>query len=548
MADRVREFLGHLSQLHKTQAAQEVSGHTSHTGTGKGHYRLGRLERQNRKHNPMAYSGDAGVMSSADLMHRRVREMYANQVKVKRPIDLIRDLVVGTGIHAFADPIDYTFGCFLNRRDTVDLHRSFDYALESDEKFLSWALDPKRCDVKGKQNFFQMQALCISETAKVGDGIVKMVYQRNPAKGEIPLKLQMIEKDQLDLRKDNSQMSNGHKIINGIEFDPDGYEIGIWVYDSHPNEHFGRSSTESTFVSSEFYLHFFKKNRPSQHVGATWLHALGQPVVNRNQYLETELRKAIKQAQHVLVHYSDEGGSLEVGMDLEYDDNPSTDVAMGFDPLAAQVGKDDKVELLQSSSPNPNADKFFDLIDTDMSNAANLSYYSNTGRFEKVNQSGFRGALQLEDAQMTPIKNAIGTAIVLPIRREFNRLAIAAGMITNITPSEYTREMDRFNRFDCIAPGRELLDPEMENDAALAKLRGGMSTLKIECAKRGLYWIHVLRQIKLENIICEELGIQLDHSKGQGGQNQSNTRSREMANGQNAILSAIESLTASLAN
>jgi hypothetical protein len=61
---------------------------------------------------------------------------------------------------------------------------------------------------------------------------------------------------------------------------------------------------------------------------------------------------------------------------------------------------------------------------------------------------------------------------------------------------------------------------------ATGMLRSCLSTLKSECARRGLHWIKVLRQIALENHVLDVLGIALDLSKGQGGQTVGNTRSK----------------------
>ena len=513
----------------KAPDAPDAASNTNRRGKGDRPYRLGYLTRSSRLHNPMAMSGDTAVFLASDLMARRGREMYTNEPRFKRPIDLVRDLCVGTGIHAFADPVNYSFGAFLNQRED-DLLRSFDYALESDEQFLNWAMDPERCDIEGRQNVFQMQAMCITETGQVGDAFIKLIYTRNSRRGEIPLKLQLIEREQLDCTKDRFDTRRGNRIINGIEFDENGYEIGIHVYETHPHDSWQHFSTQSDFIPAKYYLHYYKKTRPSQHIGATFAHAIGSSVVMSNEWKMTELRKAIKQAQHVLVYKTDDDRSMSFELDPD-DPEPlrADEISMSFDPIAAQIGKDDELELIDSASPNNAADKFFELLDTDQAMAMNLSPYTYTGRFEKVNQSGFRASLQLEDSQIRPIQNALGQAVVLPIRREFNRLAVATGMIKSITPAEFVSERRRYQRFDCIGPGRILLDAEMETDAAMAKIRGGFSTLKLECAKLGLHYIHVLRQIKLENILCERMGIALDHSKGQGGQVDRNTRSADNA-------------------
>ena len=219
-------------------------------------------------------------------------------------------------------------------------------------------------------------------------------------------------------------------------------------------------------------------------------------------------------------------GGLGLG-DLDSDDDASTDLALGTSPIAAELRPGEDIKMIESNRPTDSANNFFDLLDHDLAAASNLSYYSMTGRFEKTNYGGFRGAMNLEKSQLDTIQTWLGYQVVLPIRRKWNRLAIARGVIHSVTAREVAAESARFDRYDAIGPGRHLLDPENETSGALAQLRGGLTTLKIECARRGLHWIRVLRQIHLENRITEVLGIALDHGSGGGGGSDSNTRTAE---------------------
>ena len=103
------------------------------------------------------------------------------------------------------------------------------------------------------------------------------------------------------------------------------------------------------------------------------------------------------------------------------------------------------------------------------------------------------------------------------MRREFNSLAVGSGLIDSVPIGEFNRHRDRYERFDAIGAGRDLLDPGKETDAAMSRLRGGLSTLKLECAKRGLHWIKVLMQQAVELRIAKMYGVPLDWSKGNGG-------------------------------
>jgi capsid protein len=194
--------------------------------------------------------------------------------------------------------------------------------------------------------------------------------------------------------------------------------------------------------------------------------------------------------------------------------------------MAAQIGIDEDIKILESTRPNANADSFLSILDHDAAGAVGLSYYRLTGRYESTSYTAVRGAHLDDDAHFRPLQNWFGRGICVPMRREFQALAVASGLFNTVSPVEYRRNQRKYRRFDAIGPGREMLDPEKETEAAISKLRSGLTTLKIECARRGLHWLRVLRQVKMENRIAELYGIVLDFSKGQGGQVNDSTRNK----------------------
>jgi capsid protein len=176
---------------------------------------------------------------------------------------------------------------------------------------------------------------------------------------------------------------------------------------------------------------------------------------------------------------------------------------------------------------NPSGKRFKSLLkvlDRYSAQGAGISYYSLTGDYESTSFASVRAAKLDEDGQIRPLQQWFATQVALPMRRRFNALAAVQGMFTTIDATEFAANVKRYQRFEGMGPGRELLDPDAETNAAIGRLRSGLSTLKIECGKRGLHWVRVLRQMSLENRLVKVLGVLLDFSKGQGGQVTGNTR------------------------
>ena len=80
-----------------------------------------------------------------------------------------------------------------------------------------------------------------------------------------------------------------------------------------------------------------------------------------------------------------------------------------------------------------------------------------------------------------------------------------------------------------VGPPLRLLNPVEELEAAAIAIRTGQSTLRRECALRGLNWRQVIRQLAVEGRLSRALGVVLDFSAGGGQAAQHTTTSAETA-------------------
>lgn len=490
-------------------------------------YRLGRLDRATRTNNPPALSGDTAVMGSADLMHRRITDGTRNNATIRKLREAIPDLVIGTGMQTLADPFEPWVDLASLTPEEFDLRLS--YALESDELYAEWFLDPKQFSVDGKTAGPDLQRMVIAELVRCGSClIVESVSPATSADG-MPLAYQILEREQLDATKDTLGGDGQNRIVNGIEFDAYGREVAFWIFDNHPDDAFGSGSVTSRRVDASRVMHVVRPDRPSDHVGATWLAAIGQVEVDRDKFLTSELQTAAKGAAVALVHKKanpQRGSNMGLADGLDSTDvYGNTDLKLGSTPMAAVIGVDEDLKIVESNRPNSGAEPFLKMMDRYTAAGSGVSYYTVSGNYEATSFSSAKAAQQDEDRHFAPIQQWFARLVAVPMRRRFNAMAVGLGRLSTVSATEYKSNRRRYDRFEAMGAGRDLLDPEAETNAAVGRLRAGLSTLKIECARRGLHWVRVLRQIALENRVSEVLGVVLDFSKGQGGQVTSNTRS-----------------------
>jgi lambda family phage portal protein len=525
-----KAFLGQLELA--AQADERMVGiEASLNRNWQGAYRWGRMDRRTAQFQPPHRSGDAAIWESDDLMSRRVRNQVLNEPQIKRIRDAIEDLIVGTGLMTFADPFDPLVDLSALSKDTLDDYLA--YALEADEIFEEWFNDPEQFDVAGKRSGADIQRMLVGENVERGGCLLVQTSKRG---GIVPLSYQIIEYDQLDRYKDRPAGAPGsgqNKIIHGIELDDLGREVAFHIFDAHPYDDFAGAASfgKSSRISAKRVIHAALFRRPSQSLGVNWVHACAQPSFDRDKFVGAEIQAAAKAALLLLIHKMKNlrsGGNLGL-LDGDTDTDPygNEEMKLGNSPVALKVQAEDAVELLESNRPTDTAESFLSILDHDTAGACGLSYYTLTGQYGQTSFSSVRAALLAEDSHFTPLKNWFATKVALPVRREFHRQAIGSGRLTTVTAEDYLANPRRFNRFDAVGPGRELLDPAAETEMATGLLRSCLTTLKAQCAKRGLHWIKVLRQIALENHVLDVLGISLDLSKGQGGQTQGNTRSSD---------------------
>lgn len=526
--DSARQFLGRLSAAAR-QADREHAATLSVFNATQEAYRWAQINSRTKDFQPQARSGNAAIYESDDLMGRRIRNQQGNVAQVKRVITAFQDLIVGSAMMTFVDPLHP--GVSIDELLAGEFEDELNHALEADDLFEDWFTDPKRCCARRKIAGPEQQRLAIKECVTTGSALVHLCMKVNKQTGEPEPCQQLLEREQLDRSQDRPAGPGQNKIVGGIEFDADDEEVAFHVLDAHPYDDFGQylGSTKSRRIPAERMIHLVLFSRPSDTIGVSWLHAIAQNQFDRDRFIGSEIATAAKAALLLLVYKFKNLRTGAAGLGIDdggdtTDEYGNPELKLGGSPHAQVVGHEDEVQMIESNRPISTAESFMGILDRDTAAGVNLSPYTITGNWEKTNFSSGRGAQLAEDSHIRPLQQWFAREMAIPIRRQFHKLAILSRKLKTVSVQEYLRDPRRFERFEAIGAGRDLLDPANETEAALAKLRSGLSTLKLECARRGLHWIRVLRQAAWENRVAGKLGVVLDFTKGQGSAATSTTR------------------------
>ena len=130
--------------------------------------------------------------------------------------------------------------------------------------FREWA-ESTDCDWSGQHNFYGLQALIARTVAVRGSCVVRRRMDESlVARGVMPLQLQVLEPDFLDMTKDD-----GARIRFGKQYAENGKLEGYWLRRVHPGESdwTAQSIRQSDFVPKEEICHVYDVRRPGQATG-----------------------------------------------------------------------------------------------------------------------------------------------------------------------------------------------------------------------------------------------------------------------------------------
>ena len=182
----------------------------------RGNYDAGADGRLQSQWNIQNLSGEMTDRYDRDRVRARARDLERNSDTMNSVVRAFRRNVIGSGIH-----IRVTTG-------DADINETLE------KMWKKWC---KRfnCDVTGQQSFTQIVRMCIQR--KIVDGGI-LVVKRYTNQGILPLQLQILEVDELDI----SQLApkrKGNRVVGGIEYNRWNRPEGYWIHPDRAGLHRG---------------------------------------------------------------------------------------------------------------------------------------------------------------------------------------------------------------------------------------------------------------------------------------------------------------------
>lgn len=458
---------------------------------------------------PGNLSGDAAIAESWPLLTTRCRDLARNDPVFSKALAQLVALVIGEGIEIYAAasmPSDE------GEEDT----EVESYNHESDEWFERWA--EEEADATGELSLWEMQRISFQDMAEVGNSLWLRVLKRGQDR-ICPLSYRLIEWEQLahDLSVSAGasaygiDLAQGHRISNGIELTQSDVKVAYWLYLDHPFDMNTRLTYLPTRIPAERIIHNYLPNRISSHVGVSWFAPMMGTNRDRHALIGNTLASTGLAALMSVVVKSADGKSM--GFD-QVDSRGRKYVKMGY-PGTGKIGLNDEVEVVESKKGLFELQSFMNYISTLESMGAKLSVNRVLGDPTRANMASIRASHEDDENILAPVRKS-QSKHVKRIRRDWTRLAIGRGIIRSIAPEDFNRSPYRYLAFDVVGTGRGDISQKEATEAAIDRMRSGLSDWQEENHRTGTYWRKRLRRMQAVNKETRKAGVVLDFSKGQG--------------------------------
>lgn len=345
----------------------------------------------------------------------------------------------------------------------------------------AWEVFIASPSVDGHGTLLNQEALWASSLFESGEALSRMVIARGKKNGDIPLKLQSIEAEQLDPR-----YSNGTNIRQGIQFASSGYKPTAYhVWKRHPSLANFNVVNERVAVPAERMLHMFNRDRPGQWRGIPKLAPAMLTIYEMDELTDATLvRQKAAQAVGWIIQKKDSGAlPLIGGLENTTEALPAEDPEEIGDKIQKVVSggvhylQDD--EEFKFAAIDDIGGNFVSMLDYNwrmIASCLDVTYEQLTGDLSKGNFGSLRaGAIEFRKRVTLTQQLVFVNLGLIPLTDYFKELA-----------SVYISKEASNSTCSFIFPKQEWLDPLKDVQADVLEVRSGLATLQDKLLERGV--------------------------------------------------------------
>jgi lambda family phage portal protein len=435
-------------------------------------------------------SMDAELRSSLKRLRDRSRDLVRNNDYARSAQRAITNNVVGQGVRMQA-------AVKMRRGGRMDDNTNA--AIES-----SWEKWCRKqyCHTAGVLSFHDIERQLMDAMLSDGEIFVRTV-RRQFGNGKVPLALEIIEADRLDIDL-NEMAKSGNEIRMGVERDQWGRPVAYHFKVDHPGDYpfgAGAVNNKTERVSASEVIHLFRQERPGQTRGISWVASAIMKMHHLQGYTEAEVIAARAEACRMGFITSPEDDVMQDGTD-------AGQAVSNFEP--GRIERLMPGESFIESKPNRPGGQYEPFVRAmlhSMAAGLGVSYATLSRDYSQSNYSSGRLALLDDRDNWRVLQQWLIENFHRQVFDEWLGLAVLSG---EVQLQGYETNPDFYHSVRWIPRGWQWVDPAKEMAAYKDAVRCGFTTVTDVVAQQGGDIEDVMQQRQRELQMAEEMGLVFD--------------------------------------
>ncbi len=320
--------------------------------------------------------------------------------------------------------------------------------------------------------------------------------------------LQVLEADHCDERY-SANLTDGHTVRSGIEFDASGRRVAYYFLRTHPGEWWygggNKYATERERVPAAEVIHLYLQKRPTQSRGVPWMHAAMLRLNILGGYEEAELVSSRVAASKMGFFTTPDGTAESIATENESGEFRTAAAPGEFGVLPDGY----KFEPWNPTHPSGNFEPFTKSILRGVASGLNINYNSLANNLEGVSFSSIRQGVLEDRYAWRSLQRWFIEHFCVPVFESWLSSSLLAGAID--LPESLP---DKFNSPLFRPRGWDWVDPLKDMEASVLAINNGLITRTQILAEQGLDFEDVVDQLAAEQEVLKQKGIIILTSNG----------------------------------
>ena len=459
------------------------------TDSGYSHGGASRSATWAKGYNSESLSPKSDIEENRKLLRERTRDLAMNSPVATAAVNATRTSCVGTGLKP-KPKIDYEL-LGISKEAASDLEKKIK------NEFSLWA-NSTLCDACDLNNFYELQQIAFLDWLKNGEEFVLVSYAEETENMPYSLRLRLILADRIstpgayggEYDGFDKEQPDGNRIMNGVEIDRQGKVVAYHISSTFPNENeaitteWKRVLKRGATTGNPNILHVFNAESAEQYRGVPFLAPVIMSIKQLTRYTEAEIMAAVVNSMFAIFIQTESGDDIDGfgGEDDDMNTAPSDgdEIKLGAGTINF-LKEGEKVEAVESKHPSGNYESFVGAFSMLIGAALEISPEVLMKKFSN-NFSASKGALNETWRAFSMRRKWFVDDFCKQVYELWFAEAVSIRRIK--APGFFADPLIRnaYTNATWTGPAQGCLNPVQEANAAVIRIKNGLSTREDECA------------------------------------------------------------------